>query len=49
MQANLLRLGKVHLHIASASFRPIATVAAASGNRYDFPGVDHEGRQTCRL
>ena len=21
----------------------------ASGSRYDFPGVDHEGRQTCRL
>ena len=21
----------------------------ASENRYDFPGVDHEGRQTCRL
>ena len=20
-----------------------------SGSRYDFPGVDHEGRQTCRL
>ena len=19
------------------------------GSRYDFPGVDHEGRQTCRL
>ena len=27
-QANLLPLGKVHLHIAKASFRPIATVAA---------------------
>ena len=21
----------------------------ASGSRYDFPGVDHEGRQTCRF
>ena len=21
----------------------------ASGSSYDFPGVDHEGRQTCRL
>ena len=20
-----------------------------TGSRYDFPGVDHEGRQTCRL
>ena len=28
VQADLLPLGKVHLHIASASFGPIATVAA---------------------
>ena len=28
MQANLLPLGKVHLHTASALFGPIATVAA---------------------
>ena len=23
-------------------------VVGTSGSRYDFPGVDHEGRQTCR-
>ena len=28
MQANLLSLSKVHLHIALALFEPIATVAA---------------------
>ena len=28
MQANLLPLGKVHLHIAKTSFGPIAAVAA---------------------
>ena len=28
MQGNLLPLGRVHLHVAEASFGPIATVAA---------------------
>ena len=25
------------------------TTSTSSGSRYGFPGVDHEGRQTCRL
>ena len=28
---------------------PCVTTEIISGSRYDFPGVDHEGRQTCRL
>ena len=33
---------------AFSSHRQPSASLSASGSRYDFPGVDHEGRQTCR-
>ena len=55
MLITFLWLMKLHdWEILQVVFRIIMQIAQSwtaldSGSRYDFPGVDHEGRQTCRL